>query len=227
MLVVYLILSIVASYLIGAVPIGAAVAAANRVDIAKHGSGKTGSTNVLRSVGKRAAALVLLGDVLKGSIAVLLVRLVEPLFIQAPGTFPLFGFTVSWLTVASLLSCAAVVMGHVWSLYLRLVYGAWHGGRGVATGIGALLIVNPLIVLTAIGVGIPTIIVSRYVSLGSILGAVAGGLAVVLLVVFGQMDVLSLLFVSIAIFVIATHRDNIERLMHGTERKLGDRLKTS
>jgi acyl phosphate:glycerol-3-phosphate acyltransferase len=227
MLVLYLIQSIVVPYLIGAIPVGAIVAAFNRVDIAKYGSGKIGTTNVLRSVGKRAAALVLLGDVLKGSIAVLIVRLSEPLFLQGAGTFNLLGFTVSWLTVATLLASTAVVAGHVWSLYLRVVYGAWHGGRGVATAIGALFVVNPLVILTAVAVGLPTIIISRYVSLGSILGAAAGAIAVVLLVALGQMEVLSLLFIPIAVFVIAAHRDNIQRLLQGTERKLGDRVNPS
>ncbi|HET9496135.1 MAG TPA: glycerol-3-phosphate acyltransferase [Chloroflexia bacterium] len=226
MMALYFILAIVVSYLIGALPIGAMVAASRKIDIAKHGSGKMGSTNVLRTVGRRAAALVLLGDVAKGAVAVLLVRLLAPLFISGDGRFEVVGFSMSLLTIASLLASAGAVLGHVMSLYLRIVYGQWHGGRGVATALGALLVVNPVVVLVAVGVGVPVIVVSRYVSLGSILGALAGSLAVILLVAFGQMDVLSLLFVVIGMFVVIAHRDNIQRLLNGTERKLGERAKT-
>ncbi|HST03702.1 MAG TPA: glycerol-3-phosphate acyltransferase, partial [Chloroflexia bacterium] len=72
---------------------------------------------------------------------------------------------------------------------------------------------------------LPTILISRYVSLGSILGATTAGVAIVLLVAFGQMDLLSLLFIAVSIFVIVGHRDNIQRLLRGTERKLGERVK--
>ena len=223
MIWLYFVIALLVSYLIGALPIGAMIAATRKIDIAQHGSGKMGTTNVLRSVGRRAAALVLLGDVMKGVVAVLLVNLIAPMFVTGDGRFELAGFSVLFLTVASLLATAGAVLGHVMSVYLRLVYGKWHGGRGVATAIGALLVVNPLVVLIAVGVGIPVILISRYVSLGSILGALAGSLAVILLVAFGQMDILSLLFAAVGLFIVIMHRDNIERLLKGTERKLGER----
>jgi glycerol-3-phosphate acyltransferase PlsY len=223
MIALYFTIAVLLSYLIGALPIGAMVAASRKIDIAKHGSGKMGSTNVLRTVGRRAAALVLLGDVAKGAVAVLLVRLLAPLFIAGDGRFEVAGFSMSLLTMASLLASAGAVLGHVMSLYLRIVYGQWHGGRGVATALGALLVVNPVVILVAVGVGVPVIVISRYVSLGSILGALAGSVAVILLVAFGQMDVLSLLFVVIGLFIVIAHRDNIQRLLNGTERKLGER----
>jgi len=226
MLAAYFLIAIVVPYFIGAIPVGAMVAAANHVDISRAGSGKIGATNVLRSVGRRAAALVLVGDVLKGVIAVLIVRLVEPLF-TGEDHLALFGVSVSVLTIASLLASAAVIAGHVWSLYLRVVYGSWHGGRGVATAIGALAVVNPLVILVAALVGVPVVIISRYVSLGSIIGTATGALMVVLMVALGQMDLLSLLFVTIAVFIIAAHRDNIERLLKGTERKLGEKAESS
>jgi glycerol-3-phosphate acyltransferase PlsY len=225
MLAIYLIIATLGSYLIGAVPIGAIVAAVNKVDIAKHGSGKTGTTNVLRTVGRRAAVMVLVGDALKGVVAVMLTRLLAPLFVSGGGTLVLFGISVSALTLASLLATSAVVAGHVWSIYLRLVYGQWHGGRGVATAMGAILVVNPWVVVVAAAVAVPTILISRYVSLGSILGAATAAVVITLLVAFGQMDWLSLLFITVSVFVIAVHKDNIERLLKGTERKLGDRAK--
>jgi acyl phosphate:glycerol-3-phosphate acyltransferase len=227
MLATYFLIAIIVPYCIGAIPIGAIVAAINHVDISQAGSGKTGATNVLRSVGKRAAALVLAGDLLKGVVAVSIIRLLEPVFAGADDHLIFFGVSVSVLTVASLLASAAVIAGHVWSLYLRVVYGRWHGGRGVATAIGALAVVNPWVVLVATLVGVPIVFISRYVSLGSIIGAATGGVMVALMVALGQMDILSLLFIAIALFIIAAHRDNIERLLNGTERKLGEKAKSS
>lgn len=227
MLPLYFLIAVIVPYVIGAIPVGAIIAAVNNVDISTRGSGKIGATNVLRSVGRRAAALVLVGDVLKGVLAVALIRVIEPLLAGGGERLDLLGYSVSILTIASLLASVAVISGHVWSIYLRLVHGKWHGGRGVATAMGALLVVNPWVVLVAAIVGGLVMVVSRYVSLGSIIGSTAGALTVILLVVFGQMDLLSLLFISIAIFIIAAHRDNIERLLKGTERKLGERVKSS
>jgi glycerol-3-phosphate acyltransferase PlsY len=219
----YLAVITLLAYLIGAIPMGVLVADRHRIDVSQHGSGKTGTTNVLRTVGRRAAALVLVGDFLKGSIAVVAARLVAEHFLEGRATFG--SYTISMVTLASVLAAAAAVLGHVRSIYLRLLQGRWRGGRGVATALGAVLVVNPWISLVALAVALPTIFISRYVSLGSILGAVAGGLTIILLVVLGQMDVLSLLFLFLSVFIIVAHRDNIERLLNGTERKLGERAK--
>lgn len=227
MLALYLLLVTLIAYLIGGIPVGAVIARINRIDISQHGSGKIGTTNVLRTVGRRAAALVLLGDFLKGSVAVLIARLAVGLFVPGDGRVSLLGYSLSIITLASLIASAAAIGGHVWSLYLRVVHGKWHGGRGVATALGAVLVVNPWIILAAVVVGVPVIVISRYVSLGSILGAVAGGVMTVLMVVLGQMDQLSLLFIFISVFIIIAHRDNIERLLKGTERKIGERVKLS
>jgi glycerol-3-phosphate acyltransferase PlsY len=226
-MLLYLGLITVVAYLIGGIPIGVLVADANRVDIHSQGSGKMGTTNVLRTVGKRAAAMVLAGDFLKGTLAVLVARLMVGIFIEGPGRVELAGFYVQVLTLASVLAALSAVAGHVWSIYLRLLQGRWRGGRGAATAMGAAFVVNPLIVVAAVGVGVPTILISRYVSLGSILGTVAAAVAIVLLVLFGWLDALSLLFISVCIFIILAHRDNIERLSKGTERKIGERAKLS
>lgn len=224
MLLAYLGVIIVLSYLIGAVPIGALVAWVHRIDISQHGSGKTGATNVLRTVGRRAAALVLAGDFLKGSIAVAAARMLAPVFIPG-GTVNLYGITVSVVTLGSALAAYAAVAGHIWSIYLRLAQGKWGGGRGIAPSLGATMVVSPWILLAAAVVGIPTMIITRYVSLASILGTVAASITVIVLVLTGQLDPAGLLFVLLGVFLIAAHRDNIERLRKGTERKLGERVK--
>lgn len=223
-MLLYLIIITALAYMVGGIPVGVIIAGIHKVNIHEKGSGKMGTTNVLRSVGRRAAALVLLGDFLKGSLAVLLARLLAVFFTAGAGTAAFFGFPIRVVTLASVLAAAAAVAGHVWSVYLRVLQGKWRGGRGVATALGAMLVINPLILLVALVVGITTIYISRYVSLGAIMGAVAAGLAIVLLVSVGEMDPLALLFVFLSIFIIAAHRDNIDRLLNGTERKIGERI---
>lgn len=224
-MIVYLAVIIVLAYLIGAIPVGVLVARINNVDITTQGSGKMGTTNVLRTVGRRAAAMVLVGDYLKGSLAVLMARLVAGAFAGSSGRVEVGELSLQVVTLASVLAAAAAVSGHVWSIYLRVLQGKWRGGRGVATAQGAILVVNPLVLLIALLVGIPTILIFRYVSLGSIAGTFAAGVALVLFVIVGQMDPLSLLFIFLCVFIILAHRDNIERLLKGTERKIGERAK--
>ena len=225
MSLLYIVVITLVSYLIGSIPVGAIIARINNVDISSQGSGKTGTTNVLRSVGRRAAALVLLGDFLKGTVAVLVARLLAVTLMPGEERISFAGFSFQLVTLVSLISAAAVIAGHIWSLFLRITQGKWQGGRGVVTALGAALVVNPWVVGVAVLVAVPTIIISRYVSLGSILGAAASGLSIVLMVMLGQMDPLSILFVFLALFIIAAHRDNIERLLKGTERKIDERLK--
>jgi glycerol-3-phosphate acyltransferase PlsY len=196
----------------------------HRIDISQHGSGKTGSTNVLRTLGRRAAGVVLLCDFLKGSLAVGAARLLAPVLIPG-GNVNLLGVTVSAVTLGAVLAAFAAVAGHIWSIYLRLVQGKWGGGRGIATALGATMVISPWIVLAAALVGIPTMAISRYVSLASILGTIAASLTIILLVVTGQLDQMGLLFLLLGAFLIAAHRDNIKRLLKGTERKLGERVK--
>jgi glycerol-3-phosphate acyltransferase PlsY len=215
----------VLAYLVGAIPFGAVIARINKVDIHSQGSGKMGTTNVLRSVGRRAAMLVLLGDVLKGVIGVLAARMIS-MWVDVPGgRVQIEGVSISVTTLFTLIAALAAISGHVWSIYNRALQGRWYGGRGVATSMGAVLVINPLIILIATVVAVPTILLSRYVSLGSIVGAATGGLALIVLVALGQMEGLAILYVCLPLFIIAAHRDNISRLLKGTERKLGERVK--
>jgi glycerol-3-phosphate acyltransferase PlsY len=220
----YLVIAIVA-YLIGAVPVGVLIADRHGIDIRKHGSGKAGATNVLRTVGRRAAVLVLLGDFLKGSLAVVVAEILARSFGSPGARVGWLDDSVSVLTLSMAVAAVAAVSGHVWSIYMRIITGAWSGGRGVSTAMGAMFVINPWITLLALAVGIPTILISRYVSLGSILGAAAAALAIILMVLAGYETPLYLLFLPLGIFIIVAHKDNIERLLKGTERKIGERVK--
>jgi glycerol-3-phosphate acyltransferase PlsY len=198
---------LVAGYLIGSLPMGVIVArATGGTDPRSVGSGRTGGTNALRAMGWPRAILVGLLDLAKGALPILLAAaLGAPVTIQA-------------------LTGVAAVLGAWKSVFLR-----FHGGRGVATGVGGMAVVSPLIVVLAAPVFFLLILGTRYVSLGSLLGTAFGAGLAVVFVVAGALDPAWLLYVlpGLAIVWIA-HRDNIERLLAGTERRFdpGDRTPT-
>ncbi len=198
-------LAIGVAYLLGAIPTGYLVARRfGNVDLLRHGSRRTGTTNVLRTLGWKAAGVVFAGDIAKGAMAILVARLVthgDP--------------------TADLLAGLAAIGGHTYSPYI-----GFRGGRGVATGLGTLLLIAPAATVIAAVLAGSVIALSRYVSLGSILGACAVPvLLLVLTLTLGQpLPHLVYAFLG-SVFVIASHRDNIGRLLHGTERKLGERAR--
>ena len=192
-------LALLAAYLAGAVPIGWLVARAFGVsDIRRHGSGNIGATNVLRSLGRVPAVVTLVADVLKGYLAVML------------GS-ALAGGEPS-ITAAS---TVAAVVGNCWSVFL-----GFRGGKGVATGLGALLRTVPLATLAALPVFVAVVATTRYVSLGSLLGAACVPLGAVML---GYPRASAVAALAVAAIVTARHHANIARLRAGTESRLGQR----
>ncbi|GEM84547.1 glycerol-3-phosphate 1-O-acyltransferase PlsY [Meiothermus hypogaeus] len=189
------------AYLFGAIPAGAWVARYYGVDIQKVGSGNTGATNILRTLGAGPAALVAVFDVFKGGIAVLLARLFN---IEGP----LLGGVA-----------LAAVLGHNYSVFLRFT-----GGKGVATSFGTLLFLDPLVALLTFPVGVLTMWLTRFVSAGSMIGGLT---AVVVTIALGRplWEILTLLVLAGLIFW--THRENIKRLQAGNERRLGDKASNS
>lgn len=195
----------------GAVPYGLVVAwLFNRVDLREYGSGNIGTTNVLRTSGVWAAAVVLVLDVGKGLLAVTLARTID----HSPS-----------LEVAAAI---AVLVGHSWPVFLR-----FRGGKGVATGIGALWALSPLVGLLVMFVGLPFIAYFRYVSLGSIIGTLTALASMLLLGLLGPsipFGVPSLAYVIYPLFgapiILLKHRDNIVSLLRGQERKLGETVIT-
>jgi acyl phosphate:glycerol-3-phosphate acyltransferase len=185
-------------YLIGSLPMGVIVARlTGGTDPRMVGSGRTGGTNVLRAMGWGRAIVVGLLDLAKGAVPILVARAAEaPIEVQA-------------------LAGVAAVLGSWKSVLLR-----FHGGRGVATGVGGMLAISPLIFVLAAPVFFVIIAVTRYVSLGSLLGTAFGAGMVVVFVIAGWLEPEWLIYVvpGLAIVWIA-HRDNIERLLAGTERR--------
>ena len=129
---------VVAAYAIGALPSGLVIGFVHGKDLREHGSGKTGATNVSRVIGRRAAILVFVLDVLKGALPVGLARLATA------------NNSDIEVIAIGLTACAALI-GHIWSLWIRLFTGKWGGGRGVATAIGTMLVVNPWVALIGFG----------------------------------------------------------------------------
>ncbi|MCA1646901.1 MAG: glycerol-3-phosphate 1-O-acyltransferase PlsY [Chloroflexi bacterium] len=200
-------LAALVGYLLGSIPTGIIVARVYRnVDLTTYGSGRTGATNVLRTLGSGAAAIAFAGDFLKGLLAVLAVRLV------------IVGGENAWV---ELIGAIAAVLGHSYSIFI-----GFKGGRGVVTGFGATVVANPvalILMLIAFGIGAVLLAVTRYVSLGSIVGAAAAGLLMCWLAFNTGEPAWAVWGILMGGFIIVAHKDNIERLIAGTERKLGER----
>lgn len=192
------------AYLVGAVPVGFLVARAFGVtDIRRHGSGNIGATNVLRTLGHLAAALTLLGDIAKGYAAVVLSGLAGG--DEGP---------------ALAAGAVAAVIGNCWSLFL-----GFRGGKGVATGLGALLRVAPLAVAPAALVWTVVTFSFRWVSLGSVLAALCVPLGALLLGRYPP-SVVAATF-GVALLIVVRHHANIRRLLAGTEPRVGQRVRAA
>ncbi len=195
------VLLVVVAYLSGSIPFGVLVArASGGPDPRTVGSGRTGGTNALRALGRKWAGVVVAGDLLKGALPVLLARVVTN---GDPAVEVACGF--------------AAVIGSARSIFLH-----FGGGRGVATGVGTMLVIEPMAVLLAAPVFVIVIVVTRYVSLGSIVGSAAlfPAMIILALVATGSIPPAYIVYAAIGPLIIwFTHADNIQRLLHGTERK--------
>lgn len=195
-----LLAAIAVGYVIGAVPSGVLVGRLRGVDPRGSGSGRTGTTNALRTLGPRWAVVVAVLDVAKGVIAVLIGNAIGP---------------EPW---GGALASVAAVIGHV-----RSVFIGFTGGRGAATGAGAMLVLAPLAVVVALAEFAVVVWRTRLVSLGSLLAAVTVALVAAALYAAGRAGVEVLAAAAlIAAVVVLAHADNIERLRNGTERRIGD-----
>ena len=206
---------ILVGYLLGSIPSGAILTKYfSKVDISKYGSGRTGATNVLRTAGKKLAAVVLLMDILKGALAVLAAGLIVGRDYLVVGDDFALG-----LLVAQSLAALAAMAGHNWSIFLR-----FKGGRGVATFFGGLVALCPVAALFGGEVFIIGAGLSRFASLGSIAGAVGTYSVLIPLTIINGFPLEYLIYTLIGtIAIIVLHKDNIVRLVTGKERKIGEK----
>ena len=190
------------AYMVGSIPFGLlAGKLVAKVDIRDYGSGKIGMTNVLRTAGVTAAAVVLLLDMGKAVSVVVAARLL---------------FDTTGVEAAAAL---AVIIGHNWPVFI-----GFRGGRGTASGWGGLLILSPIAGIIATVVGVSLVGVTRYMSLGSITAAALGSAVLVVLAMIGQEPLVYSWYGIIGgTLIVVRHRDNIQRLLNGTERKIGQK----
>jgi acyl phosphate:glycerol-3-phosphate acyltransferase len=202
-------LLVLAAYLLGSIPTGYMVGRYTQgIDIRDHGSGSTGATNILRTVGKPAAIFVLAVDLLKGSLALALVNSVYAYF---PDLLPTTWH--SWLITGTALGA---IIGHSKSIWLNFT-----GGKSVATTLGVLLVMNPLVALGTLASFGMILGISRIVSLSSICGAIAVN---ILMLVMHQPVAFSVFAAVAGGYVILRHKTNIQRLIAGNEPKIGQAL---
>jgi len=204
---------VVIGYLLGSIPFGLLIAKRKGVDVRQYGSGKTGTTNVLRTAGGKAAAMVFGLDLLKGILAVVVAGLMI-----GRDYVVIDGHAVGML-IAQVMAALAAMAGHNWSVFLK-----FRGGRGVATFFGGLVALCPIAALFGgeifvIGTGL-----SKFVSLGSIAAVVSTYAVLVPLTIVNGFPIEYLIYALIgAVVILVTHRSNIARLLRGRERRLGDK----
>ena len=208
MALVYTIAVAVLSYLIGSINSSILISkAVTGKDIRTSGSGNAGATNMLRTMGKKYAVITLVIDILKGVVALLLAKL---------------AINLGAYTSATYIAGVAVVLGHNFPVFF-----GFKGGKGVATSLGVVLLLDWKIGLITLVVALAIMAISKYVSLGSITAAVVFMvLQVIAMAVTDSFDIARLICVLIlGGLLIIRHRANIVRLANGTENKLGAKKK--
>ena len=209
-MVLYIVMAVIA-YLIGSISFSVIISKKMAgFDVREKGSGNAGSTNMLRSVGKKAAGITLLCDILKGVVAILIAILLGNIFKDSNKEL--------LLQIAGI----AVVLGHTFPIFF-----GFKGGKGVATSLGILLMSNWQIGLICLVFGVVLIILTRMVSLGSCMSAIL--FPVLTLFIDENYTVLTeskngnvyfIYSVIMAIIVLYNHRSNIKRILNGTENKI-------
>ena len=206
-------LAIIAAYLLGSVPFGVIIARAHGKNLRSIGSGNIGATNVSRALGRRWAYLCFLLDLLKGLVPMLVAGILIEMANPTPGLLSL------WLAVG----CAAI-LGHIFPAYLK-----FKGGKGVATSLGVALGLWPYYTICAalaFAIWAAVVLLWRYISLASIAASIAFPVALILAIVltpdwnFANLWPLLAAAIAIPVMVIVRHRENIKRLIAGTESKV-------
>ena len=198
----FFLLTLVVVYLVAAIPTGVVLTRLMGLeDVRSKGSGNIGATNVYRVAGKLPGILTLIGDILKGFLPLLAVKL--------------------WLAPTPMqlgLAGVVAIIGHCYPVYLRFI-----GGKGVATAVGIFLVLDPLALLGGCLVFLLAVALTRFISLGSVLAAVAAPLLTLLL---ARPLPLVISTFAVGALIVWRHRDNLQRLLAGTENRFGSKAPT-
>jgi glycerol-3-phosphate acyltransferase PlsY len=213
---------IILSYLVGSIPTSILISkAAGGIDIRNHGSGNAGGTNVMRVLGWKYGLLVILLDALKGAVAVIIIARLffGPLPFENISPFDDF-------TLVQIIAGISAVIGHIWT-----VFAGFRGGKGIATALGMLVMLVTVEMIIAVGIFALVVIISRYVSLGSIIAAISVPSTLFIRENLFHVDIpgYSTLFpfiIAVSALVVFTHRKNLVRLIKGNENKLSFRKKS-
>jgi glycerol-3-phosphate acyltransferase PlsY len=214
MIVAQFILVVLVGYLLGSIPFGVLIARRKAlIDIRHHGSGRTGATNVLRTLGRKAAFAVAGLDILKGVLAVFFAGIIVGENYVMLGDFGL------GLFFAQVIAALAAIVGHIWPVFI-----SFKGGRGVATFFGGLIALYPAAAIFGGEVFIIGAGLTGFASLGSITGIVGAYAILVPLTIMQGFPVEYLVYVCIGtMLILYMHRDNIKRLLAGRERRISEK----
>ena len=212
---------VILSYLIGSIPNSILISrAVSGIDIRKHGSGNAGGTNVMRVLGWKYGLLVIFLDALKGALAVVIISRLfyGPLPFENVSPFDDF-------TLVQIIAGMSAVIGHVWT-----VFAEFKGGKGIATALGMLLTLITIDMLIAVGIFTLVVLISRYVSLGSMIAAISVPATLFIRENLFHVDIpgYSTLFpfiLGVTALIIFTHRKNLVRIINGNENKISFRKK--
>ena len=194
---------VIFSYLLGSISFGLIITRMVKgIDIRQYASGSTGATNVMRACGWRWGILAFALDMFKAALPLLVVIYIYDFGIPS-WVHPIMGL--------------AAIFGHIWPVFTN-----FHGGKGIASGWSALIVLSPWSGLVACVLSFPFMIFTRYVSLGSVIGSLSGGIAITTLSILGHIETSYCAFGLVgSALTILKHKDNMIRLLNGTERKVG------
>lgn len=215
-LIIRIILALVIGYLLGSINTSIIVGKCYGIDIRNHGSGNAGMTNTLRTLGKIAAVLVVVGDILKGVLA----YLIGDFIVDAVTIENIFGSQFQTVDgLGGMIGGIAAIVGHNWPIYF-----GFKGGKGILTSFSVVMMMDWQLGLILLGVFLIIVLITRYVSLSSITACVVFPIAAY---IKGNGIVFTVFAAILALLAICRHKANIIRLVNGTESKIGSKKKDS
>jgi len=211
MIVAKFVLVALIGYFIGAIPVALIIGKRMAgIDISKRGSGNIGGTNVLRVIGFKAGVVTVILDLAKAIVPVILAR-----FIIGDGMLSIAGFTIDWRW-GQVITALMVMVGHNWSIYIK-----FRGGKGAAVYYGSWFAIWPIVGLFGGVILVITVLLSKYMSLGSIIGSLGILCLFMIMTITGASPPVYLIYSLVAAaLIVYQHRSNISRLQAGTESRM-------